>query len=235
MTPSTHVNIDPSFFITPEELRLQFTYQVGRFAFSFQSTTLSFAQWRDQASAKLTELLGFQQPELAPVQDLRQTTVTNVRIHALRMAVSDDLSLPAYLLVPLQPRASSHLVLALHGHGEVEPCIGSRDDYHHHFALTLAQHGYTVLCPELRGFGALRDLARDRDGYRLDYWQWGSHMAYSLVIDGFQRGHTLLGDTTADLLRWEHWLASIHPNTPIDVVGISYGGDLALGGVPQFT
>jgi hypothetical protein len=85
-----------------------------------------------------------------------------------------------------------------------------------------------VLCPELRGFGALRDLARDRDGYRLDYWQWGNHMAYSLVIDGFQRGHTLLGDTTADLLRWEHWLASIYPNTPIDVVGISYGGDLAL-------
>lgn len=137
MTPSTPVNIDPSFFITPEELRLQFTYQVGRFAFSFQSTTLSFAQWRDQASVKLTELLGFQQPELAPVQDLRQTTVTNIRIHALRMAVSDDLSLPAYLLVPLQPRASSHLVLALHGHGEVEPCIGSRDDYHHHFALSL--------------------------------------------------------------------------------------------------
>jgi predicted alpha/beta hydrolase len=228
MTPSTHVNIDPSFFITPEELRLQFTYQVGRYAFSFRSTTLSFAQWRDQSSAKLAELLGFQQPELAPAQDLRQTTVTNVRIHALRMAVSDDLSLPAYLLVPLQPRASSHLVLALHGHGEVEPCIGSRDDYHHHFALSLAQHGYIVLCPELRGFGALRNLARDRDGYRLDYWQWGSHMAYSLVIDGFQRGHTLLGDTTADLLRWEHWLATIYPNTPIDVVGISYGGDLAL-------
>ena len=108
MTLSTHLNIDPSFFITPEELRLQFTYPVGRFAFTFQSITLSFAKWRDQASAKLTVLLGFQQPELAPVQDLRQTTVTNIRIHALRMAVSDDLSLLAYLLVPLQPRASSY-------------------------------------------------------------------------------------------------------------------------------
>jgi hypothetical protein len=84
----------------------------------------------------LAELLGFQHPEAAPVEDLRQTSITNVRIHALRMAVSDDLSIPAYLLAPLQPRASSHLVLALHGHGEVEPCIGSRDDYHHHFALT---------------------------------------------------------------------------------------------------
>src|SRR5579859_1137495 len=63
MTPSTHVTIDASFFIAPEELRLQFTYSGGRFALSFQSTTLSFAQWRDQASAKLTELLGFQHRE----------------------------------------------------------------------------------------------------------------------------------------------------------------------------
>jgi hypothetical protein len=104
MMPSTDVNIDPNFFITPEELHLQFTYPVGRYAFSFQSTTLSFAQWRDQARAKLAELLGFQPPEAAPVQELRQTTVSNVHIHALRLTVGDDLSLPAYLLVPEQPR-----------------------------------------------------------------------------------------------------------------------------------
>ena len=97
--------------------------------------------------------------------------------------------------------------MAIHGHGEVEPCLGLTDDYHHRFALALALAGHVVCCPELRGFGALRDLAAQRAGSRLDYWQWGSHMAYSLVTDAFQHHRTLIGETVEDLLRWERWLA----------------------------
>jgi dienelactone hydrolase len=225
---SSPEHLNPNFFIKAEELRLAFTYPAGRYALSFQSTALPFAQWREQSIAKLSELLGFAPLLPAVVQNIREVTVANVRIHALRMHVSDALSIPAYLLTPHQPRDSRNLVIALHGHGEVEPCIGSYDDYHHQFALALAQEGYVVLCPELRGFGALRDLAREREGYRLDYWQWGEHMAYSLVTDAFQRGYTLLGETVADLLRWEHWLTQLYPNALIDVVGISYGGDIGL-------
>jgi dienelactone hydrolase len=91
----------------------------------------------------------------------------------------------------------------------------------------LAQAGHTVLLPELRGFGALSDLAGQRDGESLEYWQWGRHMAYTLLTDGFQNGRTLLGDTVEDLLRWEHWLASTHDVRRLAVAGISWGGDLA--------
>jgi len=203
-------------------------YPSGRYKLSFQTTQSPFTQWREQSIAKLAELLGYAPPLPALVQVIRQTTVSNVQIQALRMNVSDTLSVPAYLLVPHQPQNPRHLIVALHGHGEVEPCIGSYDDYHHQFALTLSQHGYIVFCPELRGFGTLRDLARGREACRLDYWQWGEHMAYSLITDAFQRGYTLLGETLSDLLRWEHWLTTIYPNMLIDVVGISYGGDLAL-------
>jgi dienelactone hydrolase len=131
-------------------------------------------------------------------------------------------------LTPRNAKNPERIVLAIHGHGEVEPCIGLSDDYHHQFAFELARKGYFVFCPELRGFGLLRDIALHEPGYRLDYWHWGGHMAYSLVTDGFQHGSTLIGETIMDLLRWEQWLITIYPQAKIDVVGISYGGDLAL-------
>jgi dienelactone hydrolase len=150
---------------------------------------------------------------------------------ALRMHVDAALSIPAYLLRPAErgerPPADA-AVVAIHGHGEAEACIGLQDDYHHMFALDLARRGHTVLCPELRGFGALRDLAAGLGGHRLDYWRWGQHMAYPLVTDAFQRGRTLLGETVEDLLRWEDWLAREQGAAEVHAVGISYGGDLAL-------
>ena len=123
---------------------------------------------------------------------------------------------------------STKAVIAIHGHGEVEPCIGAYDDYHHAFALELARGGHIVLCPELRGFGSLNDVAIQEQGARLDYWNWGKHMAYSLVSDGFLHGKPLLGETVEDLLRSEDWLGNNKGIQSVAVAGISYGGDLAL-------
>ena len=80
------------------------------------------------------------------------------------MAVDDDLTIPAYLLAPADGVVATRALLAIHGHGEVEAAIGLADDYHHCFALALAGRGHLVLCPELRGFGARRDLALHRVG-----------------------------------------------------------------------
>lgn len=220
--------IDPNFYIQASELTLRFQYSSGERALSFKYTAQDFEQWRATCQLKLATLLGFERAQAGTVHQLRTTQVGDVQLQALVMHMSSQLTLPAYLLRPDSQRKENRVILAIHGHGEVEPCVGSADDYHHHFALALAQQGYTVLCPELRGFGLLRDLARDLTGYRLDYWQWGDHMAYSLVTDALQRGRTLIGDTVADLLCWEDWLSTTQRVTTIDVVGISYGGDLAL-------
>ena len=53
-------------------------------------------------------------------------------------------------------------------------------------------------------------------------------MAYSLATDAFLKGYTLPGATVEDLLRWEDWLVRILGVQLLQVVGISYGGDLAL-------
>jgi dienelactone hydrolase len=222
--------MDAGFLIAPGELDLSFAYPPDARKLAFASWSGEPHAWRDACREKLADLLGLYDPaEVEPgdVTLLRRTRRKGVRIDALVMRITAGLSIPAYLLTP-QDASARGAVMAIHGHGEVGPCLGLRDDYHHAFALRLAEAGYLVLCPELRGFGVLQDLAVQDEGARLDYWAWGRHMAYSLVTDGFLYGRTLIGDTAMDLLRWETWLAAEQGIATLDVAGISYGGDLAL-------
>ncbi|WP_433164382.1 hypothetical protein [Kribbella sp. CA-247076] len=221
--------MDYDFLIRPDELTLRYRTPRASPRLSFETAGLAWADWRTQAKAKLAEVVGVDERVRAGgVTEVRRTSHEDVGVVALVMRVSDELSVPAYLLQPATQTGSA--VIALHGHGQVDECLaidGVREDYHHNFAFVLAQAGHTVLLPELRGFGVLSDLARHRDGESLEYWHWGRHMAYTLLTDGFQNGRTLLGDTVEDLLRWEHWLASTYDVRRLDVAGISWGGDLA--------
>jgi len=99
------------------------------------------------------------------------------------------------------------------------------------FAWRLAKAGHLVLCPEIRGFGTLSDLASGREGQRLDYWNQAKRVndrQFTMVTDAFIKGKTPIGETVEDLLRWEDWLAKAHGIKTIKVTGLSYGGDLAL-------
>jgi dienelactone hydrolase len=220
--------LDARVLLTPDELTLRFRHAVPVPRYAFKDTALPFDQWRDRCRAKLAELLPVEVVRPCPVHERRRVSWGRIRMTALTMAVDDTVSLPGYLLENDEYHLPRGTVLAVHGHSEVDACLGFHDDYHHGFALALAQEGYRVLCPELRGFGALRDLAHGLEGYRLDYWNWGGPMAYSLVTDGFLSAQTLLGATVEDLLRWEHWLVATGAPQPLSVAGISYGGDLAL-------
>ncbi len=221
--------LDPEFLVKPSELILKFSYPQGARRLSFKNNPQKgFETWRQECKSKLVELLDFRAPEPCPVRELRRTERADIVIKALLMQVSEDLSIPAYLLSPDKNRKPALAVMAIHGHGEVEPCIGLHDDYHHRFALELAERGYQVLSPELRGFGVLSDLARSREGYRLDYWPRERYRQFTLATDSFLKGKPLIGDTVEDLLRWEHWLAHDLAIETLHAVGISYGGDLAL-------
>ena len=218
--------LDRQFFVRPEELTLKFRHQGADRRLSFSRYGGPAERWRQVCREKLVELLGYSQPAPCQARLLRRATWGGVQIEAWVMDVDSTLSVPAYFL---SPRASAgKAVMAIHGHGEAEPCIGARDDYHHAFALKLAQAGYTVLCPALRGFGSLGDLARGADGYCLDYWKSRRGRQFTLVSDAFLYGRTLIGQTIEDLVRWETWLADTKEVRTLDAVGISYGGDLAL-------
>lgn len=219
------------FVIRPEELDLAFSHGIGQRQLAFQNWKGTPEAWKRACRDQLSSLLGLEIPAVpGNVREVRRLEEKGVTIQALIMQVDNTLSIPAYFLIPAVPKDPLRAVLAIHGHGEVDFCIGfgEWDDYHHSFALALAQAGHIVLCPELRGFGALFNPALHKTGSRLEYWRWGEPMSFSLVTDGFLHGKTLIGETTVDLLRWEAWLAINQGITSIDAVGISYGGDLAL-------
>jgi dienelactone hydrolase len=220
--------MNTDFLIRPDELTLRFQYPAGEHLLSFARSDGAFTAWKARAKDKLKELLGISSVAPGKVSLLREMQQDGIRIQALMMQVDADLSTPAYLLIPEQARNQSAAVMAIHGHGEVEALLPVVEDYHHQFGWELARNGYLVLCPELRGFGALRNMAAGLHGHRLDYWNWGGVMAYSLVTDGFQHGRTLIGDTVADLVRWEEWMAQEWKVEQVCAAGISYGGDLVL-------
>lgn len=218
--------VDPRFFVRPEELTLKFRPEGAERRLSFAKYKGSPQTWRTECRAKLAELLGFSPPAPCKARLLRSTTCGDVILEAWVMQIDDSLSIPAYFLSPRG--GSGQALMAIHGHGQAEPCVGARDDYHHMFALNLAQAGWAVLCPALRGFGALRDVARQRENYCLDYWSWDRGPQFSLVTDAFLYGKTLVGEHVEDLLRWEQWLSDVKGVETLDVAGISYGGDLAI-------
>lgn len=220
--------IDPAFLVRREELELNFRPPTGARRLSFAAHRADPNRWRDSCRQKLAELCGISKPAAAAVQELRNRSSRGVRFRALVMSVGHGLSIPAYLLEP-DKGSSRGAVMAIQGHGDVEGVIGVRDDYHHRFGFELARAGFTTLCPALRGFGTLRDLAWASRGERcLDYWDWERGPQFTLVTDGFIRGRTLIGETVEDLLRWERWLCQARHVEKLDVAGISYGGDVAV-------
>ena len=220
--------IDKDFFIRPEELTLKFRHQKGQRRLSFDNFTGTPEAWKNACRGKLAELLGFSEPSTCQARRLRSTQYKGVSIEAWVMQISELLSIPAYLLLPKSVSNPGRAVMAIHGHGEAEPCVGLWDDYHHAFALELARAGHLVLCPALRGFGALGDMAIGDEGRCLDYWKSERGRQFTLITDGFIYGQTVIGQTVEDLLRWEMWLCNSRSVHTVDVAGISYGGDLAL-------
>ena len=219
--------VEESFFIGPGELTLAFHHPEGARRLSFQNFEGPPEEWKSQTKTKLADLLKVTDPAPCPVKELRAVEHQGVTIQALVMTVDENLSIPAYLLEPEDGIPRKSAVMAIHGHGRAEPSVGAVDDYHHFFALELAKDGHLVICPELRGFGALQDMAAGVEINRLDYWI-GRYSQFTLVTDGFLYGNTLIGETVEDLLRWEKWLVTTQGVAELDVAGISYGGDLSI-------
>ncbi len=215
-----------AFIIQKDELKLDFSQEEPALKLDFMNYKGSPDKWKKETLKKYKELIGFSYPEAGKVKKIREVVIDDVKIEAFIMEISDYLTIPAYVLQPAKSRPLKSPVMAIHGHGRVEPAIGAYDDYHHKFAWELARDGHLVIAPELRGFSKLNNLA-EQDGLDcLDYWE--GRYQFTLATDGFLYGKSMIGETVEDLIRWENWFAKNYKVDQLDVCGISYGGDLTI-------
>ncbi len=214
-----------NFLIKKDELNLSFKYSNPERNLSYKNYKGNFPSWKKEVKQKFADLIAYEPPRERQVRELRSINYEGIKYHAFVMKVSSQLEIPAYLLIPEGEIKGN--VMAIHGHGMVEPVIGTTDDYHHRYAYELAKEGYMVLCPELRGFSTLGDLANNIELDNLDYWVAHGRQ-FTLITEGFQHGKTVIGETISDLVAWENWWTEAYKIKNFDVAGISYGGDLAL-------
>lgn len=214
------------FIIQKDELKLNYSQEPGALQLAFKNYEGSADRWKQEAKEKFRELINFNDPEPGPVEFIREMETEGVLIKAYIMSLSQQFSIHAYLLEPADGNITASTVMGIHGHGRVEPAIGMYDDYHHKFGLELAKSGHRVLCPELRGFSKLNNLAAHDTLNCLDYWE--GRYQFTLPTDAFLYGKNMVGETVEDLVRWEKWLINEFGTEELDVCGISYGGDLTI-------
>jgi hypothetical protein len=114
--------------------------------------------WRDRVRERLLTMLG-PWPEPVPL-DLETTESVDCGTYRRDRVVFDTeraMSVPAYLLVPHDRTEPGPAILAIHGHGPGKSRIcGLLEEEHDEgapYAHVLANEGYVVLAPDLRGFG----------------------------------------------------------------------------------
>lgn len=214
------------FLITKDEINLNFKEDEPLKRYSFANFQGTKDEWRSATKDRFSKLIGFEYPDMGDVRVIRKQEFDGVEITALAMKIDEKLTIPAYILKPAGKEPDKSAVMAIHGHGRVEPAIGQYDDYHHKFAWELAKDGHLVIAPELRGFSKMNNMAHHDSLNILDYWE--GKWQFTLATDGFLYGRTIIGATVEDLVRWENWFAQEYSVKELDVCGISYGGDLTI-------
>lgn len=183
------------------------------------SDAAAVSLWQERVRQALRERqdLDFNrgEPESAPVV-VSTDFVGSVRRTLVRFTSWDGTHVPAYVLDPGGPTPKAG-VLVVPGHGlGIRATAGFIEDYQHHAALALAQRGYLVMTPEIRGFGML--APEGRPTHRL--------VAASALTAGTSYKALVAKDLHRALTVLERW-QGVDRNR-LAVVGTSLGGELSV-------
>jgi dienelactone hydrolase len=178
--------------------------------------------WRRRCQDRLAELLApWPKPVEARLETLGSVECDGYRRDKVVFDSEQDMSVPAYLLVPHTRSRPGPAVLACHGHGPGKDLVcglaetdAPEGDYAHQLAL----RGYVVLAPDLRCFGERQD------------WMPPDHYACDTnLVHALMAGVCPLTQNVWDLARCLDVLAG-HPLVDarrIAAVGLSYGATVA--------
>ncbi len=209
------------------------------------NTESEFVSWKQLSRELLQKLLGLDKMEdcegwskLSSVEELSG----GIRREHLFLETEPDVWVPIYILYPeckeadqlyggIGDERSKNIFLCPPGHGgagkysiaglhEYEMVEKAIEHYNYDIGLQIAKQGYITVCPDVRGFGEMReelyDTADPNTLMKGDCY-WLAHMGEPLGIP-------VLGMLTWDLSRIVDYLTERFYRTPISCVGFSGGG-----------
>ena len=179
----------------------------------------AIASWQDSVRQALHERqdLDFTRGvRETPPEVVTSDVVGSVRRTLVRFTSWDGTRVPAYVLDPGGP-ATKAGVLLVPGHGlGIRATAGFVEEYQHRAALALAQRGYVVVTPEIRGFGMLSP--EGRAAHRV--------VAATALTAGTSYKAIVGKDLHRALTVLEQW-EGVDRNR-LAVVGTSLGGELSV-------
>ena len=201
-----------------------------------------FEEWRESSRKKLSSLLGLEIIERdsgdLSFNERRKEYVINedgIKREHTYIDTEEDVTMPLYILHPSQKSKGTFIALAGHNGAGKESVAGIKDNpavkdkiekYNYDYGLYLSRLGYTVICPDPRGFGERREKATQGDEDEKYLKSSCKELAQSAIALGF----TLQGLNVWDTMRLISYLEERDDidTTDLGVVGFSGGGMLAL-------
>ncbi len=209
-----------------------------------------FTVWKKRVRDLLTELTGQRNMipcEALPVDEGEEKTKDGILRKKFRIQTEPGVYMPCYLLIPEDKKLNKTnkkplTFLALPGHlgGGKESVAGKRDrpdivkaieQFHYDYGYQLALQGYTVFCPDCRGFGERREEAlwgEEEEKYLNGTCYNLSHMAEAL-------GETVIGMLSWDISRLVDFIEQqgIYDMEQLGCIGFSGGGMQTLWSAAQ--
>lgn len=214
----------------------------GRQHFFKGNSSKEFLAWQDEAKEILHHLLGLSKMESCSLDEVAdgQEIIGNVTRYHVQYQTEPDITVCAYLLVPESAGRNTPIIICPPGHnGEGKYSVAGCDaysavkekiDYYgYDYGWELAKLGYITLCPDIRGFGEMRESIEEANNLpsalKGDCY-WLAHMGEPLGIP-------VLGMLSWDLMRGVDFLEKCSEKglgdaSRIIVFGFSGGGMQAL-------
>ena len=235
-------NLITTYYTSHSSLKRRMRKNYRSFGFKGPYEMKAFSIWQDEAKEKLSSVLGLQVIErdagrLDFNERIEDVTVTNdgIKQEHTYIDTEEDVTMPLYILHPYGENKGTFIALAGHNGAGKESVSGidrnplvreKIEKYNYDYGLYLAKLGYTVICPDPRGFGERRE--KDEQGDEGDKYLKSS--CKELSQSALALGFTLQGLLVWDIMRLIDYIETRDDITIEDlgVIGFSGGGMQAL-------
>jgi hypothetical protein len=197
------------------------------------STKDEFENWKNSSRKTLWSLLGLDKMDSVDLQPRLLETVTienGITRKKVLIQTEEDVWVPMYILIPPDSKGTFIAPPGHQGAGkysivgmkEIPAVADAIKKFNYDYGLQLAKLGYTVVCPDCRGFGERRDEKMQGDEENKFLTSSCFHLAHMAE----PLGETVIGMCTWDLMRIIDYIQS-QPELKDDnlsCLGFSGGG-----------